>query len=414
MLTNRVTNLRFDDHTSKAIPIDNGIGQGDPLSMGLYQFYNADLLSIPTEPNQLAIAYVNDAILYASGDTFEDTHKSLFRMMTKESGAIEWSTDHNSPLEYSKLALIDFSHQNCCILRPNLVLPHGTVEPKRSVKYLGVVLDQHLIWAPQRASTTEKGTNWNSQIRHITRPGWGVTLKYARRLFIGVALPKILYGADVWYTPAPSGTPTSNSRRVGTVQVTKKLARMQRAGVLAIMGGLHTFPSDTLNVLANLIPFDIAIEKWCFRAVLRLAALPDRHPLRKPVKRSAKHAVKKHLSPLHHIIRLLDSDPNNIGPKATKTTNPAKPKRLLFRLSIPPDKDSSKAEVQTSSDKVQIYTDRSVIEGKVGAAATLIRPGKRRRMLRYQLGKDSEYTIFDAELAGLSMGMHLIKTEKAA
>ena len=45
--------------------------------MGLYQFYNADLLDIPSEPNQLAIAYVDNAILFASGSTFEDTHKML-------------------------------------------------------------------------------------------------------------------------------------------------------------------------------------------------------------------------------------------------------------------------------------------------------------------------------------------------
>ena len=36
MLSDRSTTLRFDDHTSEPIPIDNGIGQGDPLSMALY------------------------------------------------------------------------------------------------------------------------------------------------------------------------------------------------------------------------------------------------------------------------------------------------------------------------------------------------------------------------------------------
>jgi hypothetical protein len=47
MLEGRITTLKFDDYTSAPIPIDNGIGQGDPMSMALYQFYNADLLDIP-------------------------------------------------------------------------------------------------------------------------------------------------------------------------------------------------------------------------------------------------------------------------------------------------------------------------------------------------------------------------------
>ena len=46
MLEGRMTSLRFDDYTSDPIKIDNGIGQGDPLSMVLYQFYNADILDM--------------------------------------------------------------------------------------------------------------------------------------------------------------------------------------------------------------------------------------------------------------------------------------------------------------------------------------------------------------------------------
>jgi hypothetical protein len=144
MLTDRETNLRFDNYFSEAISLNNGIGQGDPLSMGLYQYYNADLLDILAEPNQLAIAYVDNTILYAPGSTFEETHKDLINMMTKEKGVIDWSTDHNSPLKSSKLALIDFSHHSRRITRPNLILPHRTVKPKPSIKYLGVILDQHL------------------------------------------------------------------------------------------------------------------------------------------------------------------------------------------------------------------------------------------------------------------------------
>jgi hypothetical protein len=279
MLTDREMNLRFDDYISEAISLDNGIGQGDPLSMGLYQYYNADLLDILAEPNQLAIAYVNDAILYMSGSTFEETHKDLINMMMKEKGVIDWSMDHNSPLESSKLALIDFSHHSCRITRPNLILPHGTVEPKPSVKYLGVILNQHLNWALQYANIIEKGSNWTTQIRRVTRPGWGITPKYARKLYIGVALPKILYRADVWYMPPPARKSDNRKRRKGIVKITKKLTSIQRAGTLTITGGLCTSPTDTLDALANTLPIESTIEKWCFRAAVRLASLPDWHPV---------------------------------------------------------------------------------------------------------------------------------------
>ena len=47
MLTNQHTRLHFDGFTSDLVAIDNGIVQGNPLSMLLYLFYNADLIASP-------------------------------------------------------------------------------------------------------------------------------------------------------------------------------------------------------------------------------------------------------------------------------------------------------------------------------------------------------------------------------
>ncbi len=165
MLANRATRLRFDDYKSNKIPIGNGIGQGDPLSMGLYQFYNTDLLDIPADTNELTVAFVNDALMGAVANTFEETHKTLAGMMSRDNGVIAWSKDHNSPLEYSKLALIDFAYQNYHAHRPDLMLPHGTVKLAQSTKYLGIIIDQHLSWTQQHVYVIDKGTKWISQIR---------------------------------------------------------------------------------------------------------------------------------------------------------------------------------------------------------------------------------------------------------
>ena len=42
----RQTKLKFDDHTSNWFTLDNGIGQGDPLSMIVYLYYNANILDV--------------------------------------------------------------------------------------------------------------------------------------------------------------------------------------------------------------------------------------------------------------------------------------------------------------------------------------------------------------------------------
>jgi len=74
MLRERITTLRFNGYVSDHLPIDNGIGQGDPLSMVLYQYYNADLLDIPKHAEEDAVAYVDDAFMLASGKDFLSAH----------------------------------------------------------------------------------------------------------------------------------------------------------------------------------------------------------------------------------------------------------------------------------------------------------------------------------------------------
>src|ERR1700761_6998671 len=128
---------------SDPIALDNGIGQGNPLSMALYQYYNANILDIPRERSESMEAYVDDAILTATAKTFTEAHQILADMMQREGGMVEWSKSHNSSIEYSKLALMDFAHHGVKKHRPPLILPDFTIEPTQNAKYLGIILDQN-------------------------------------------------------------------------------------------------------------------------------------------------------------------------------------------------------------------------------------------------------------------------------
>ena len=174
MLTGRATVLKFNGYASEQIIIDNGIGQGDPLSMVLYQYYNADLLDIPEHKGEGAVAYVDDAFMLASGKDFQDTHQKLRNMMSKQRGVINWSKMHSSPLEYSKLALINFASRHKKADNLPLLLPHRTIEPSDSTRYLGTIINRHLNWKAQHSYVVEKGTKWAAQICCLARLTWGI------------------------------------------------------------------------------------------------------------------------------------------------------------------------------------------------------------------------------------------------
>ena len=61
---------------------------------------------------------------------------------------------------------------------------------------------------------------------------------------------------------------------------------------------------------------------------------------------------------------------------------------------------------------MQVYADGSAIEGKVGAAAILLREGRPTRALHFHLGPEGKHTVHEAELVGILLGLHLINTEK--
>ena len=320
MLEGCVTTLKFNDYTLVPIPIDNGIGQGDPMSIALYQFYNTDLLDIPNIKHESAIAYVDDALLIATADTFEAAHQTLASMMTRQNGVIEWSTSHNSPLEYSKLALIDFAHQNNRKPCPQLHLPHELITPVASAKYLGVIFNQHLKWKEQLALVTEKGLKWAAQIRRAAHPSWGIMPKYAKRLYISIALPKVLYMIDIWCMPIHSET--AGCRAKGSVAAVKQLTTVQRAGTIAVTGGLCTSPMDTLDACAYTFPAVQLAEKWCLKVAVWLATLPLQHPLYKLVNASANCMVIRHKSPLHNLMQIFKLKPKTITKIAGVVRNP--------------------------------------------------------------------------------------------
>ena|SRR6266481_7438543 len=74
LLMGRWTKLKFDGFMSEWLNIDNGSIQGDPLSMILYLFYNADLL-MDVKKQEMKIAYVNDVNFYAEGADFKEAYE---------------------------------------------------------------------------------------------------------------------------------------------------------------------------------------------------------------------------------------------------------------------------------------------------------------------------------------------------
>ena len=108
ILTGCWTQLKFDDYTLNWFELDNSIGQGNPLSMLLYLYYNSDILEVPKGHNKVGLGYVDDMALVAVASDFRSVHWKLKQMMTQPTGAVEWLGVYNSHFEATKSTLLDF------------------------------------------------------------------------------------------------------------------------------------------------------------------------------------------------------------------------------------------------------------------------------------------------------------------
>ena len=179
--------------------------------MILYIIYNADLLEITDNSKEEALGYVDDVVLMATGVDFEETSKRLENMMTRERGGLEWSRDHNSNFEVSKSVVMHLTRRTqenpeedkgrIPLDRPPLTILGEVIKEVKMFKYLGVVVDSNLRCNAQAQRGIANATKWILQFRWLTKPSTGVKAKLMRQLYLSVAIPKMTYGLDIWYTP---------------------------------------------------------------------------------------------------------------------------------------------------------------------------------------------------------------------
>ena len=179
----------------------------------------------------------------------------------------------------------------------------------------------------------------------------------------------------------------------------------------AITGALRTSASDVMEAHANLLPIELTMDRVCHRAALCLAALPESHPLFKPMRQSTRRFLKRHRSPLHHRFHAFNVRPQDCETIMPPTCPPNEVSAL--QLQVADTREESREEDEGDKADMWVYSDGSGIEGRAGAAAVLFHDGQEIRSLRYQLGPLTHHTMYEAEVVGVLLAAELIHKEHA-
>ena len=151
------------------IPINNGVGQGDPVLLPSFNYYDVDLLELSTTLQ--ALGYVDDAMVMAIGEDYEETTQAICEHMERENGGFKWSADHNSKFKINKLAIMHLGHKKHRsptgtphpLHRLKLMLQGKEVNTVDCYKYLGIVIDNKLTWRKHEDKVIDNATKWVMQ-----------------------------------------------------------------------------------------------------------------------------------------------------------------------------------------------------------------------------------------------------------
>lgn len=269
-------------------------------------------------------------------------------------------------------------------------------------------MDQELRWKPQVDNAIARGTAYVFQLRRLSSTAKGIPLQLMRQLYQAIAVPKMLYAADLWFSPVyREGT---DKLQRGSVGVAKHISSVQRIAALAITGALRSTATDILEAHANLLPATLLLQNACYRATIRLTTHPKTHPLYHPLRRAASKYVSSHRSSLHKLTHRYAIVPDDIETLIPSRRSPSSSNPWTTHIAT--SKADAITEHENLTDVIQVYSNGSRHQGKVGAAATLFRVGKPPRTLKFHLGADTDHTVFEAEEVGLTLAAKLIATER--
>jgi hypothetical protein len=195
-LDDRQCRVRVNSAVSPWFPINAGVPQGGSLSPLLYIIFANDIplmLTPHTAPSQFA----DDLAIWAQSRHPRLASRYLQRQLDL---VAQWCNKWRVKLNANKTELIYFVRRNSGrnLDKPRLLLNGQRVEPKRAVKFLGVIFDEHLNFDDHVRRIRRLCAPKLRALRTIATPDYGPNSATVIQLYLSYILPHIIYGCAAW------------------------------------------------------------------------------------------------------------------------------------------------------------------------------------------------------------------------
>ena len=232
---------------------------------------------------------------------------------------------------------------------------NSTIALSKTVKFLGVILDNKLNYNTHNENVTQKATAALMQCKRAVGPMWGLSPKACKWIYKTVIRPILSYSATVWV------------RALDNKNNLKKLERVQALALRIMTGAFPSTPFNSLNHLTQTPHIGCYLKGEAAKGAGRLQGYNDWAVGTAP---SVEGTIKTHSYINNNFLNEL-----NISKKETKDLT--KPILILdrnYHIKTPNDDDTTnfrknldKLIKESFDNTITCYTDGSRTDSGVGA-----------------------------------------------
>lgn len=198
-LKNRSFSVQIGKDSSLNMAVPAGVPQGSCLSPTLYNIFTSD---IPIPDNCELAMYADDTAILTSSN---DPKKIIHNLEKALSSLDEYYTKWKIQINTAKTQSAFFTKRRSQRFLPHRKLQHNgfDIEWQNDLKYLGIILDKKLIFAPHVLYTTGKTQKFIRILYPLINRKSLMHTSNKLLLYTSVLRPILTYGCPVWGKCAP-------------------------------------------------------------------------------------------------------------------------------------------------------------------------------------------------------------------
>lgn len=237
-------NRRVEVSKGEEVAVTAGVPQGSVLGPTLWNVLYDPVLDLDLTEGARSMAFADDLALMVEA---QDAEELMYRVNESTRRVGVW-------MQYNGLDLAPHKTEAVIIKGPRdrrrvtFTLDDTEIIPKRSIKYLGIWIDDKGSWGDHIKATCKKAEQRMAALTRLM-PNLGGPSSGKRRVLSSVVQSILLYGAPVW----------SAAMRVKSYKT--RMEKVQRQALLRVASAYRTVSTNAVQVVTATAPIHLLAEE---------------------------------------------------------------------------------------------------------------------------------------------------------